>query len=279
MSRTGWECQPSVMNMPEDRRYPAFAASRLPHVGTYRRVLPVGLERLYENALDWEHLPHVHRSSFTSIELEDAGPWGWRAATKTAHDQRIVLELRLDRECRRWITRTLEGPNVGTEIWTHAFAISARRTDIVVDFFVPNVEPSARARLGNAFADLYRRLYDEDVAMMSERQRQLDKRIESQRDAGSTCLGRVDALTFPLRIDMAGRGYIVTRVDGELLAHVARCPHRLGPLDAAIDGSVQCPWHGYRFDVRSGECLTGQAYRLPRAPNVSVRDGRVWLEH
>ena len=264
--------------MAEDRRYPAFAASLLPHVGTYRRVLPVSLERLYENALDWEHLPHVHASSFTEIEIEDAGPWGWRAVTKTSRDERLVLELRLDRECRRWITRTLEGANAGSEIWTHAFAISARRTDIVVDFFVPNVEPSARERIGNAFADLYRHLYDEDVAMMSERQRQLDKRIESERDAESVCLGSVDSLTFPLRAEMAGRDYVVSRVDGELLAHVARCPHQLGPLDAAVDGQVRCPWHGYRFDVRSGECLTGQACRLPCGPDVSVRDGRVWLE-
>ena len=44
-------------------------------------MLPVSLERLYENALDWEHLPHLHQSSFASITCEAAGPWGWRAVT------------------------------------------------------------------------------------------------------------------------------------------------------------------------------------------------------
>ena len=175
--------------MSEERRYPPFAASQLPHVGTYKRVLPVSLERLYENALDWEHLPYVHPSSFSSIELEDAGPWGWRASTTTSRDRRLVLELRLDRDCRRWITRTLAGPNAGSEIWTHAFEISARRTDIVVDFFVSGVAVDDRTRAGNAFCDTYQQLYDEDVGMMVERQRQLDRRIENERDGELLCLG------------------------------------------------------------------------------------------
>jgi nitrite reductase/ring-hydroxylating ferredoxin subunit len=188
------------------------------------------------------------------------------------------LELRLDRDCRRWITRTLAGANAGSEIWTHAFAIAARRTDIVVDFFAPGVSVDDRARVGAAFSDLYERLYDEDVAMMSERQRQLDRRIDTERGDESSCLGTLDSLTFPLRAELAGRGYIVTRVDGALLAHVARCPHQLGPLEAALDGVVRCPWHGYRFDAKTGACLTGQRCRLPPGPDVSVRDGRVWLE-
>jgi len=45
--------------MPDHETYPPFPSSRLPHVGTYRRVLPVSLVRMYENALDWEHLPFV----------------------------------------------------------------------------------------------------------------------------------------------------------------------------------------------------------------------------
>ncbi len=241
-------------------------------------MLPVSLERLYENALDWEHLPHLHHASFASIECEEAGPWGWRAATTSPRGHRLVLELRLDRECRRWITRTLDGANAGAEVWTHAFAVASRQTDIVVDFFVPGVDETARERVGAAFGDTYEKLYDEDVAMMVERQRQLDMRVESDRADATTCLGTVAELVLPLRAELAGRTYLVTRVDGELIAHVARCPHQLGPLNAAVDGTVTCPWHGYRFDAKSGMCLTGQSCRLPPAPKVSVRDGRVWLE-
>ena len=265
--------------MTDQRRYPPEPISELPHVGTYRRVLPVSLERLYENALDWEHLPFVHGSSFAAIDCEVEGPWGWRAHTTAARGDRMTLELRLDRDCRRWITRTLAGINAGSETWTHAFVVTPRRTDIVVDFFVPGVENAARARLGDAFSDLYERLYDEDVALMSERQRQLDTRIDPQVAPAPLCLGARDQLRLPLRVDYGRRSYHVVAIDGELLAHVARCPHQMGPLEAAVDGVVRCPWHGYRFDAKTGACVTGQTYQLTQAPAVIIRDGSVWLEH
>ncbi|WP_435417002.1 Rieske 2Fe-2S domain-containing protein [Parerythrobacter aurantius] len=39
------------------------------------------------------------------------------------------------------------------------------------------------------------------------------------------------------------------------IAHAARCPHALAPLrEGRLDelGGLTCPWHGYRFDLRSG---------------------------
>ena len=160
---------------------PAAEGSRLDHVGSYLRRLPVSLDRMYENTLDWQHLPHLHRSSFCSIELEAAGAWGWRAIVASS-DGRVVakglIELRLDRYARRWITRNLDGPHVGAEIWTHVFVVSERVLDIVVDFFVPDVPPVAKDKVGHAYASFYERLYDEDVEMMTERQRQLDQRLD-----------------------------------------------------------------------------------------------------
>jgi nitrite reductase/ring-hydroxylating ferredoxin subunit len=262
--------------MPDSLSRPPVAESRLPHVGTYRRTLPVSIERMYENALDWEHLPHVHASSFAAIERVSAGPWGWRANVTTSQGGTLQLELALDRQCHRWITRTLSGPNAGAEVWTHAFAVASRRVEVVVDFFVPDVADTDRARLGEGFARLYARLYDEDVAMMCERQRQLDRRIDTFADAaGERCIGRIDAL--PLSVEHHGRDYHVVELDGELVAHVARCPHQLGPLPVSVDGTVECPWHGYRFDVRTGECLSGQHQRLPAAPRVVQREGAIWL--
>ena len=266
--------------MPDHEVIPPFAASRLPHVGTYRRVLPVNLTRMYENALDWAHLPYVHAGSFSSIDCLEAGAWGWRARTVATGGAESVIELRLDRACRRWITRTLEGRNAGAEIWTHAFPIGDNRVDIVVDFFVPGVAVEAREKVGQAFASLYERLYDEDVAMMVERQRQLDRRIE--RDPGAereVVLGLRSELVLPVNVVLAGREFVLTEVDGTLLAYPALCPHQLGPLprNPQPDGSVVCPWHGYRFDVRTGECLTGHTCRLADLPAVSLREDRVVL--
>lgn len=267
-------------NMPDHDVYPPFARSRICHVGTYRRVLPVSIERMYENALDWEHLPFVHAGSFAAIEGLASGPWGWRAEVTTPRGDRSVIELRLDRACRRWITRTLEGGNAGGEIWTHAFSIEPRRVDIVVDFFVPGVEPEAREKVGRSFAALYERLYDEDVAMMTERQRRLDARVETHRVPQDVRLGARSALELPARVEFGGRPFVVTEIDGALCAYSALCPHQLGPLHAspAREGTVQCPWHGYRFDVITGRCVSGQECRLATAPVVHEDDaGTLWL--
>lgn len=266
--------------MPDHEVIPPFPSSELPHVATYRRVLPVNLERMYENTLDWEHLPHVHRSSFRSIDCQETGSWGWRAAVVSAAGHESVIELRLDRRCRRWITRTLEGRNRGSEIWTHAFPIGDARVDIVVDFFVPGITAEDREKVGQVFAGLYQRLYDEDVAMMVERQRQLDRRIESRgREGAEIDLGARAELVLPAVHELAGRSYVVAELDGTLVAYPALCPHQLGPLASAplSEGTVVCPWHGYEFDVRTGECLTGQACRLADRPRLDERDGSVVL--
>lgn len=44
-------------------------------------------------------------------------------------------------------------------------------------------------------------------------------------------------------------------VGGEVFAINAVCPHRGGPLaNGKLDGHVvTCPWHGWTFDVRTGQ--------------------------
>src|SRR5262249_27589948 len=151
------------------------------------------LERLYENAIDWEHLPHLHRGSFAQIECATAGTWGFRARVwpQPYHEQRsLVLELRLECELRRWITTTLEGRGIGTEVWTHAFSLAEQRTLVVVDFFVPGIDAAHRREVNRFYSNLYARLYDEDVAMMTERQKQLDlSQTPPVRDIGRLMLG------------------------------------------------------------------------------------------
>ena len=64
-----------------------------------------------------------------------------------------------------------------------------------------------------------------------------------------------------------------------LMAYAATCPHWLGPLDATpvVDGCVRCPWHGYRFDVRSGGSADGRGLRLATPPRVLIEEGQVEL--
>ncbi|MEZ5559496.1 MAG: Rieske (2Fe-2S) protein [Pseudomonadales bacterium] len=267
--------------MPEQQILTPYPGSAIPHVGSYRRLLPVSLERMYENALDWEHLPYVHEGSFAAIDCEASGPWGWRAAVVTPRGQRSVIELRLDRSCHRWITRNLSGPNLGAEIWTHVFQLAPQRLEIVVDFFVPGVAEEQRSRVGAAYAALYARLYDEDVAMMVERQRQLDRRIDRARDDERVLqLGPRDQLDLPRAVVLGGRDFVVAESAGMLVVFPAQCPHQLGPLSATglDDGVLTCPWHGYRFDVRTGANLSGQACSLSHLPEIEIAtDGSVLL--
>jgi nitrite reductase/ring-hydroxylating ferredoxin subunit len=252
----------------------------VPHVGTYRRKLPVTLERLYENAIDWEHLPYLHRSSFSRIEYVEAGEWGFRARTwAQPYDERrgFLIELRLDRELRRWITTTLDGPGAGTEIWTHAFPLAEQRTQVIVDFFVPGLDAARRAEVGRYYIDLYAHLYDEDVWMMSERQAQLDWTERRGAEVGATVpiiLGSLAEVRarLPITIQSGARKFRIVESGGDLIAYSILCPHLLGPLGESEirEGIVECPWHGYRYDIRTRRCVSGGNCSLAPAPKVIV---------
>lgn len=259
--------------MPDQDFIHARETAALIHLGTYRRVLPVALERLYENVLDWEHLPHVHRSEFADVRCLVAGPEGWRAVLTDTAGRVATVEVSLDRQRRRWITRTIDGHGAGSAVWTHAFAEGRRRVDVVVDFFVTAAPDGERRRLGEAFARRYRRLYDQDVAMMVERQRQLDRRLERAPASDRVlALGRRSELELPLEIVVGGREFVLAEVQGVLTTWPRQCPHQLGPLraDALRGGEVVCPWHGDRFDALTGENRSGRACRLEHRPKIEV---------
>ena len=52
-------------------------------------------------------------------------------------------------------------------------------------------------------------------------------------------------------------GVALFNVDGEILALNNTCPHAGGPLgEGTLDGEVvECPWHGWEFNVRTGQCI------------------------
>jgi nitrite reductase/ring-hydroxylating ferredoxin subunit len=64
----------------------------------------------------------------------------------------------------------------------------------------------------------------------------------------------------------------LVNVDGVISALDNTCPHRGGPLAGGklVDGELACPWHGFRFDPRTG------APTMPTLhPPASVLDVRV----
>ena len=59
-------------------------------------------------------------------------------------------------------------------------------------------------------------------------------------------------------VEVKGRRLILVHTEGEVQALDARCPHRGGPLDQGNlwQGIVECPWHHYRYDARTGKIST-----------------------
>ena len=55
-------------------------------------------------------------------------------------------------------------------------------------------------------------------------------------------------------------------VGGEIHAYENVCPHQGGPIGEGWieDGVVTCPWHAWRFDLRTGGMTLGDFARLRR---------------
>ena len=58
-----------------------------------------------------------------------------------------------------------------------------------------------------------------------------------------------------------------------------RCPHRGGSLadGCLVDGTVQCPWHGSQFEVRTGRVVAGPAKENIATCEVRIDAGNVKL--
>ncbi|MGH7898108.1 MAG: SRPBCC family protein, partial [Candidatus Binatia bacterium] len=208
-------------------------------VAVYERTISASVARIWENVLDWDHLPWLHRSSFTGVELleESAAGWrGWVASRGRRASSESLVDVRLDRPALRYLTHTAEGSGKGTEIWTRVEPIGERITKIAVEFHAPDLGAEEGKRLGAAYVELYARLWSEDEAMMVRRQAVLDESggrlARAARDFAPVPLGPFAALRarLPLVIRAHGREPRFLELDGEIVAHPTVCPHLGGPL-------------------------------------------------
>ena len=100
----------------------------------------------------------------------------------------------------------------------------------------------------------------------------------------------------PKRVEVNGRALVVVREQDEFYALHDTCPHQGASLSKGhvsgttlyckpgesipygSDGQILvCPWHGYRFDVRTEQSCDGRTLRLRSAPEVVVEAGEVFL--
>ena len=76
-----------------------------------------------------------------------------------------------------------------------------------------------------------------------------------------------------------GRVVAVYNVDGQFHALDGVCPHAGGPLGkgALVGSTVTCPWHGWQFDVTTGQHCFSAALKQPRF-SVVVQGDDVFVE-
>ena len=97
-------------------------------------------------------------------------------------------------------------------------------------------------------------------------------------------------------VEVDGRAIGVFNVRGEYFAVLNRCPHQGGPLctgnthgflESASVGEyrysrpgeiLRCPWHGWEYDLRTGQSWFDPAHVLVRRYDVSVEPGATGLQ-
>jgi nitrite reductase/ring-hydroxylating ferredoxin subunit len=105
--------------------------------------------------------------------------------------------------------------------------------------------------------------------------------MEQKDGTGASWLRIAPAAELPdgsaARLDLDGEPIAIFRDADELFALDAECLHMGGPLEEGEveAGVVVCPWHGWRYDLCSGERLDRVGSPL-RTFSVRVRDG--WIE-
>ena len=80
-------------------------------------------------------------------------------------------------------------------------------------------------------------------------------------------------------VEADGKTLALFNVDGAFYALDNACAHRGGPLgEGDLEGTVVvCPWHAWRWDVKTGANVNNPTVRMTCFP-VSVDGGRVFVE-
>src|SRR5438132_6015888 len=80
-------------------------------------------------------------------------------------------------------------------------------------------------------------------------------------------------------VNVDGRSIALFRVKDEYFALANVCLHRGGPLgEGSLNGStITCPWHGWKFDVRTGSFTVIPTLKVPTY-KAKEHNGSVMVE-
>jgi nitrite reductase/ring-hydroxylating ferredoxin subunit len=76
-----------------------------------------------------------------------------------------------------------------------------------------------------------------------------------------------------------GRVVALVNAGGSISALENTCPHRGGPLAGGrlVAGELACPWHGFRFDPRTGAATMPTPHPAAGVLPVRIVDGEVLI--
>ena len=95
-------------------------------------------------------------------------------------------------------------------------------------------------------------------------------------------------------VSVGGREIVIFHANGEFFALLNRCPHEGAPLSHAVCVAhlhssepgefkrsrvgelLRCPWHGWEYDMRTGQSYCDPSRLKVRAYPVTVSAATVW---
>ena len=81
-------------------------------------------------------------------------------------------------------------------------------------------------------------------------------------------------------VELDGARVVLARVGDQVYALADTCAHRGGPLsEGRLSGTrLACPWHGWIYDVRTGQCAFPGRGEAVTSYGVRVDGEDVWVE-
>ena len=94
-------------------------------------------------------------------------------------------------------------------------------------------------------------------------------------------VAEVDDLPDPGKqlLEVEDRLVVLFRVDNQFFCLDDVCTHDGGPLGEGhlCDGTIACPRHGAKFDIRSGKALTMPATQPTRVHDVKIEGDDIFV--
>lgn len=80
-------------------------------------------------------------------------------------------------------------------------------------------------------------------------------------------------------VEVEGQAIALYRINSEIYAIEGVCPHAGGPMaEGSLNGCLaMCPWHGWEFDVKTGQCDFNPDIQVKTYP-VKEEKGTIFIK-